>query len=109
MLSTCIPKLKDVRAQYSKASGIRGGRDDMAERQHSFAPFFERFSRGVGVAAMEYLLGWRMAFGKDLMRCKEATVAEVADHVCCSSPSTFSVAFARHVGLPPTHYAREQA
>ncbi len=58
---------------------------------------------------LEYLLGWRMALAKNLLRRKEVTVAEVAEQVGYSSASTFSVAFTRHVGLPPTHYAREQA
>lgn len=72
--------------------------------------FFERFSRTVGTTPMEYLLGWRMALAKDLLRRKQqATIAEVAEQVGYSSASTFSVAFTRHVGLPPTHYAREQA
>jgi AraC-like DNA-binding protein len=75
----------------------------------SRSAFFERFSRAVGVAPMEYLLGWRMALAKNLLRRKEVTVAEVAERVGYSSASTFSVAFTRHVGLPPTHYAREQA
>jgi AraC-like DNA-binding protein len=75
----------------------------------SRSAFFERFSRAVGVAPMEYLLGWRMALAKDLLRHKEVTVAEVAEHVGYRSASTFSVAFTRHVGLPPTHYARKQA
>jgi AraC-like DNA-binding protein len=75
----------------------------------SRSAFFERFSRAVGVAPIEYLLGWRMALAKDLLRRKEVTVAEVAEQVGYSSASTFSVAFTRHVGLPPTHYAREQA
>lgn len=75
----------------------------------SRSAFFERFSRTVGVAPIEYLLGWRMALAKDLLRREEATVAQVAQQVGYSSGSTFSVAFTRHVGLPPTHYAREQA
>lgn len=75
----------------------------------SRSAFFERFSRVVGVAPMEYLLGWRMALAKNLLRRKKVTVAEVARKVGYSSASTFSVAFTRHVGLPPTHYAREQA
>jgi hypothetical protein len=37
------------------------------------------------------------------------TVGEVAEHVGYSSASTFSVAFTRHVGLPPKRYARKQA
>ena len=75
----------------------------------SHSTFFERFSRAVGVAPMEYLLGWRMALAKDLLRRKEISVAEVAAQVGYSSASTFSVAFTRYVGLPPTHYVRTHA
>lgn len=75
----------------------------------SRSAFFERFRRTVGVAPIEYLLGWRMALAKDLLRRKEATVARVALQVGYASGSTFSVAFTRHVGLPPARYAREQA
>ena len=74
----------------------------------SRSAFFERFSRAVGVAPMEYLLAWRMALAKNLLRRKEGGVAEVAERVGYSSASTFSVAFTRYVGLPPTRYAREQ-
>jgi AraC-like DNA-binding protein len=72
----------------------------------SRSAFFEGFSRAMGVAPMAYLLGWRMALAKDLLRRQEATIAEVAGRVGYSSASTFSVAFARHVGQPPSHYAR---
>ncbi len=75
----------------------------------SRSTFFERFRRAVGVAPMEYLLAWRMALAKNLLRRKEVGVAEVAERVGYSSASTFSVAFARHVGLPPTQYARTEA
>jgi transcriptional regulator GlxA family with amidase domain len=70
--------------------------------------FFERFRKAVGVAPMEYLLAWRMALAKDLLRREERSVAEVAQCVGYSSASTFSVAFARHVGQPPARYARAQ-
>lgn len=75
----------------------------------SRSTFFERFNRAIGVAPMEYLLGWRMALAKDHLRKREGSVAEVAERVGYSSASTFSVAFTRHVGMPPTHYARTQA
>jgi len=74
----------------------------------SRSTFFDRFRREVGVAPMEYLLGWRMALAKDLLRRDRAGVAKVAERVGYSSASTFSVAFARHVGMPPVQYAREQ-
>ena len=74
----------------------------------SRSAFFERFSRTVGVAPMEYLLAWRMALAKKWLRQKEAGIADIAGRVGYSSASTFSVAFTRYVGLPPTRYAREQ-
>ena len=73
----------------------------------SRSAFFERFSRAVGVAPMQYLLAWRMALAKNLLRRKEGGVAEVAERVGYSSASTFSVAFTRFVGLPPARYARQ--
>jgi AraC-like DNA-binding protein len=74
----------------------------------SRSTFFERFNRAVGVAPMEYLLTWRMALAKDLLRRSEGRVAEIAQRVGYSSASTFSVAFTRHVGRPPSQYAREE-
>jgi AraC-like DNA-binding protein len=71
----------------------------------SRSAFFERFSRAVGVAPMEYLLAWRMALAKNLLRSREHGIAEVAQRVGYSSASTFSVAFTRFVGQPPTRYA----
>jgi AraC-like DNA-binding protein len=72
----------------------------------SRSAFFERFSRTVGLAPMGYLLAWRMALAKQLLRRREGAVTEVAERVGYSSASTFSVAFARHVGQSPMRYAR---
>jgi AraC-like DNA-binding protein len=68
--------------------------------------FFERFTRTVGVPPMEYLLAWRMAVARDLLRRDDFGIAEVAERVGYSSASTFSAAFTRHVGQPPSRYAR---
>lgn len=75
----------------------------------SRSTFFERFNRARGAPPIEYLLSWRMALARDLLRREALTVAEVAQRVGHGSASTFSVAFTRHVGLPPTRYAREQS
>ena len=75
----------------------------------SRSTFFERFRRAVGVAPMEYLLTWRMALAQKLLRGRGVAVAEVARRVGYGSASTFSVAFARHVGAPPGRYAGEHA
>lgn len=84
-------------AQLAKVSGL------------SRSAFFDRFTRAVGLTPMKYLLSWRMALAKDLLRRTQLTVGEVAEQVGYSSASTFSVAFTRHVGRPPKQYAREHA
>jgi len=73
----------------------------------SRSAFFERFSRAVGLPPMEYLLAWRMAIAKDLLRRGGCAPAEVAARVGYSSASTFSTAFSRHVGQAPGRYARQ--
>jgi AraC-like DNA-binding protein len=80
--------------------------DLAAEAALSRSAFFARFSRIVGLAPMEYLLAWRMALAKQLLRRRELTMDEVAERVGYGSASTFSVAFARHAGVPPARYAR---
>jgi len=75
----------------------------------SRSAFFERFTRAVGLPPMEYLLAWRMALAKDLLRRGQAGLAEVAERVGYGSASTFSTAFSRHVGQPPGRYARRVA
>jgi AraC-like DNA-binding protein len=74
----------------------------------SRSAFFERFTRTVGLTPMEYLLAWRMAVAKDLLRRPELGLAEVAGRVGYGSASTFSTAFRRHVGEPPGRFARER-
>ena len=75
----------------------------------SRSAYFERFSRAVGVAPMAYLLGWRMALARELLREGRVSVADAAEQVGYRSPATFSTAFLRHTGLPPRRYAREYA
>jgi AraC-like DNA-binding protein len=74
----------------------------------SRSAFFDRFSRAVGSPPMEYLVAWRMALAKDLLRRGDVGLATVAERVGYGSASTFSTAFSRHVGQPPSRYARER-
>ncbi|KNC94884.1 AraC family transcriptional regulator [Trabulsiella odontotermitis] len=81
--------------------------DELAKRAAlSRSVFFERFSRRVGMAPMAYLLAWRMAIAKDLLRGNELSVSEIAERVGYSSTSAFSVAFSRHVGITPGRFTR---
>lgn len=72
----------------------------------SRSAFFARFARTVGVKPMAYLLSWRMAVAKGLLRGERIAMDEVARRIGYGSASTFSTAFARHVGKPPGQYMR---
>ncbi|MCC5069916.1 AraC family transcriptional regulator [Xanthomonas campestris] len=72
----------------------------------SRSSFFARFNRAMGVTPMEYLLAWRMALAKKLLSEQGLGVAQAAQRVGYGSASSFSVAFTRHTGSPPSQYAR---
>jgi len=73
----------------------------------SRSAFFARFNRTVGLPPMAYLLTWRMALARKLLRDHTRSIEEVAEQTGYRSASAFSVAFARHTGVPPARYARE--
>lgn len=75
----------------------------------SRSAFFERLKQKVGVTPMSYLLTWRMALAKQMLRRDGSRIADIAEQVGYGSTSAFSVAFTRHVGLSPGHYARGHA
>jgi AraC-like DNA-binding protein len=72
----------------------------------SRSAFFDRFVRMVGARPIEYLLAWRMAVAKDLLRKGEVALDDVARQIGYGSASTFSTAFSRHVGMPPGRYMK---
>lgn len=80
---------------------------DLARTAHmSRAVFAERFARKVGMPPMQYLLEWRMAMAKDMLRRERPPLAEVAERVGYQSASAFSTAFTRLTGCSPSEFAR---
>lgn len=75
----------------------------------SRSTFYERFTRTVGIAPMEYLLGWRMQIARDLLQRGQLRVSEVAERVGYGFGSAFSVAFNRQLGQPPSRYLASAA
>ncbi|NKF24787.1 AraC family transcriptional regulator [Solimonas marina] len=96
-----------IRAMHEKPEHPWTVIDLAREAALSRSTFFERFSRIVGAAPMEYLLTWRMARARQLLSAGDMSVSQVAESVGYRSASTFSVAFSRHVGMPPSSYRRE--
>lgn len=78
-----------------------------AKAMLSRSVFFDRFQKQTGMAPMEYLLSWRMALAKDMLRRRDGGMKEIARRIGYGSASAFSVAFSRFVGMPPSHYGME--
>lgn len=103
-------------AEPRLAAAIRSMHGDLArpwkvaelarEAAMSRSAFFDRFTRIVGTAPMEYLLDWRMAVARRLLRDQRVPLSEVAEQVGYGSAGAFSTAFSRHVGQSPGRYAR---
>lgn len=98
------------------ARALRRIHDDVAHRWTvaelarvagmSRAVFAERFNRKVGMPPMQYVLEWRIALAKDMLRRERAPLADVAQRIGYQSASAFSTAFTRHAGCAPSSFAR---
>jgi AraC-like DNA-binding protein len=71
----------------------------------SRAAFAAYFAQVIGWSPMRYLLEWRMATAKELMRSERTSLSEVARRVGYNSVSAFSAAFTRMNGYPPSQFA----
>ncbi|RCW95453.1 AraC family transcriptional regulator [Marinomonas foliarum] len=82
--------------------------DELAkEASLSRSAFFQRFSKAVGCTPMEYVIAWRMAIAKDLLRRQKYTMATIAERIGYQSASAFSSAFSKHTGQPPSKFLLE--
>lgn len=95
--------LREIHADVSRRWTVAA----LARTAHmSRAVFAERFARKVGIPPMQYLLEWRMAVARDLLRRDRPPLAEVAGRVGYQSASAFSTAFTRLTGRSPSEFAR---
>lgn len=77
-----------------------------AEAALSRSAFYDRFIKTIGLPPMEYLLAWRIALAKDLLRNQSLSIQQVAERVGFGSASTFSTAFRRATGVAPGRFGR---
>lgn len=71
----------------------------------SRSAFAVRFRTTVGMAPVEYLQHWRMALAKDALRLGTRGIGEIGLSIGFQSPSAFSTAFTRVVGISPRRFA----
>jgi AraC-like DNA-binding protein len=72
----------------------------------SRAVFAERFTRTLGLPPMQYLLHWRMAYAKTVLRDERPSINELAARVGYLSASAFTTAFTRTTGSSPSEFVR---
>jgi transcriptional regulator GlxA family with amidase domain len=98
--------IRKIHQDVSKAWTI----DQLAkEASLSRSSFFQRFSKAVGYTPMEYIIAWRMAIAKDLLRRQTFTMATIAERIGYQSASAFSSAFSKHTGQPPSKFLLEDS
>lgn len=75
----------------------------------SRSSFSARFTELVGEAPMAYVTKWRMYVATDLLRHHEQSIAQVATRTGYQSEASFSRAFKRVMGFPPSSARRRKA
>jgi AraC-like DNA-binding protein len=68
--------------------------------------FSERFTTAVGVSPARYVARWRMHLASNWLRQERLTVSDVSARLGYESEASFSRAFKRFVGVPPSAVRR---
>ena len=69
----------------------------------------ERFAQVVGIPPMHYLAKWRMQLAAELLTTGNASVANIAADIGYDSEASFSRAFKKMIGVPPSAWRRQRA
>jgi AraC-like DNA-binding protein len=68
----------------------------------------ERFAKLLGIPPMHYLAKWRMQVASELLMSGKANLASIAADVGYDSEASFSRAFKKMVGVPPSTWRRQE-
>ena len=97
------PKIGRALAAIHRRPGHAWSVEALADIAHvSRSMFSERFMSAVGVPPARYLSRWRMHLASIWLRNNRRTVSEVAAELGYESDASFSRAFKRYTGLPPS-------
>ncbi|MFA3875779.1 helix-turn-helix domain-containing protein [Streptomyces sp. MMCC 100] len=70
--------------------------------------FARQFHRVSGQPPLTYLSGWRIRLARHALLTTDTTIAALAERLGYASESTFSHAFSRVAGLPPSRYRQQR-
>jgi AraC-like DNA-binding protein len=103
------PKMGRAIAAIHERPGAPWSVDSLAEIAHtSRSVFSERFTAVVGMSPGRYLTRWRMHLATGWLREQKLTVAETASRLGYESEASFSRAFKRDIGQPPSALRRQE-
>lgn len=101
------PKIGRALAAIHQRPGHRWSVESLAsEAGLSRSMFSERFTSLMSVSPGQYLARWRMHLASRWLGDERLTVAEVADRLGYESEPSFSRAFKRLIGMPPSALRR---
>jgi AraC-like DNA-binding protein len=104
------PKIGRALAAMHRQPGHAWSVESLADvAQSSRSLFSERFKSVVGMSPARYLARWRMHLASDWLRGGQLTVAEAAARLGYDSEASFSRAFKRFSGVPPSSLRHELA
>jgi AraC-like DNA-binding protein len=104
------PKIGRALAAIHQRPGHPWSVESLADVAHSSRSLFsERFMSVVGVSPARYLTRWRMHLASSWLRDGRVTVAEAAARLGYESEASFSRAFKRFSGVPPSSLRRSEA
>ena len=84
--------------------------EDLADQVHlSRSAFAERFTALLGQPPMRYLTVWRMQLAAQSLRLGRLSIAQIAYDCGYESEATFTRAFKREFGAPPSTWRRKLA
>jgi AraC-like DNA-binding protein len=104
------PKIGRALAAIHQRPGHAWSVESLADiAQSSRSIFSERFTSLVGVSPARYLARWRMHLASAWLRDSRLTVSEAAARLGYDSEASFSRAFKRFTGVPPSSLRRAEA
>jgi transcriptional regulator GlxA family with amidase domain len=101
------PQIGLALAAFHRQPGEPWSVVSLAKRAHlSRSMFSERFTAVLGVSPARYVARWRMHLAGTWLRTERPSVAQVASRLGYESEASFSRAFKRATGAPPSALRR---
>jgi AraC-like DNA-binding protein len=90
----------------ARRSGSRLDGQGTGEAALTRSAFAERFTAMIGEPPMQYLTRWRLTLAAQALRAGSDSIARIAERSGYDSEASFTRAFKRECGVPPTTWRK---